>query len=254
MLTAACAQERLRAEGIKEIADFNRITDVGDLAVPAVTKSKLRDLKAALAPARTPSGAAALGAIADSAQKVQQGLTGLWGSVSAFLPTSSPAPRATAAASRAVKARGGIRKPAGPAAPSLGSRVLTPIKASVSALGAKVSSAALEVGGMLSPSRLAAPASPSSTRVPASAKTSSPTAARRQAAREATRAPASKGAVRAMPGVSKGKSKKEIKTEVVARMSLRAKKVKKGFYSIKHLEQLAWVKGAGTKKDPFVIS
>ena len=253
MLTAACTQERLRAEGIKEIADFDRITDVGDLAVPAVTKSKLRDLKAALAPARTPSGAAALGAIADSAQKVQQGLTGLWGSVSAFLPTS-PAPRATAAASKAVKARGGIRKPAGPAAPSLGSRVLTPIKASVSALGAKVSSAALEVGGMLSPSRLAAPASPSSTRVPASANTSSPTAARRQAAREATRAPASKGAVRAMPGVSKGKSKKEIKTEVVARMSLRAKKVKKGFYSIKHLEQLAWVKGAGTKKDPFVIS
>jgi len=47
------------------------------------------------------------------------------------------------------------------------------------------------------------------------------------------------------PSLSSRKEKKGVKTEVVVRMSLRAKSTKKGFYSIKNLEHLAWCKGAG---------
>lgn len=45
----------------------------------------------------------------------------------------------------------------------------------------------------------------------------------------------------------------KVKEEAALQMSLRAKRAKKGFYSIRNLEHLAWCKGRGTKTDPLVI-
>lgn len=70
-----------------------------------------------------------------------------------------------------------------------------------------------------------------------------------QRARQGKGNPVQVKAVRTVKAVKEAK----VKPEGASGMRLRAKRTKKGFYNLKHLEHLAWCKGRGTSKDPFVI-
>jgi len=238
----------------------------------AVTREKVRELITHVKKDARQSSTS------DTIEKVRRSIGGIFGALSALLPSASPSPAKTKNISdapqiAAFKTKGGISKSSKKSSST--SKTLAPTKKAPAGLMEELrnmltrSNQRVERNVASGPDVLAAP--PSS---PGRAKQRNLTQvlglpsqqleAKRRAAgvkKQGARAKTSKKA----QGCKASKTAKEkqvnakekevgkVKDEATVRMALRPKGIKKGFYSFQNLEKLAWCKGQGTRIDPFVI-